>query len=68
MGQEPLRGMIAVVVAGLVDIVIGSPHVFVWRYEGSHVDLAGDFTEWGKNKLPMKRLDDNHFYLGECSV
>jgi len=47
--------------AGL--ILYSSPHEFVWRYEGSHVELVGDFTEWGKNKLPMTRKDDGHFYI-----
>jgi len=41
----------------------GSPHVFVWKYEGSSVQLVGDFTDWGKKKLPMNRLDDGHWYL-----
>jgi len=43
--------------------VHSSPHVFVWKYEGSNVELAGDFTQWGKNKLPMTRNADGHFYL-----
>jgi len=40
----------------------GSPHLFVWRYEGSKVDLAGDFTNWGSGRLPMQRDPINGFF------
>jgi len=43
-------------------VLRGSPHVFVWKYEGSFVQLVGDFTNWGEKKLTMNRLDDGHWY------
>lgn len=42
-------------------ILRGSPHTFIWRYEGDKVDLAGDFTSWGAGRLPMRRNKDGHF-------
>jgi len=51
-------------VAAITKPYGSSPHEFVWRYEGSHVDLVGDFTNWGAKKLPMVRSPtDGHFYL-----
>jgi len=41
----------------------GSPHKFVWKYEGVKVDLAGDFTAWGAGRLPMHRNADGHFEI-----
>lgn len=41
---------------------LGSPQVFVWRYEGSTVDLVGDFTNWGAHPIPARRGPEGHFY------
>jgi len=44
------------------EVAFGSPHVFHWNYEGSHVDLVGDFTGWGKKRIPLHREGDGHWY------
>jgi len=41
----------------------GSPHLFIWRYEGSQVHLAGDFTAWGAGRLPLHRSNDGSWEI-----
>jgi len=40
-----------------------SPQKFVWRYEGSAVHLAGDFTGWGAGRLPLHHNDDGSWEI-----
>ena len=35
-------------------------HSFYWRYEGSQVNVTGDFDEW-KGETKMQKTDDGHF-------